>query len=166
MFIRICFWSFSPPFIHRRASPTACHLCRRRRSPLDEVIRRGMAKRTHVSAVGWVDSDEFTEIGGGRSEGWLADSSLLAAIQFPYLVLAQRNLAVVVGWDEDPDSSSAGRSFRIRPALSPSEGEITAVEWIAIDEFLALALGTSGGYLLLYSKEGALIHKQVFLCSC
>ncbi|CAA6665629.1 unnamed protein product [Spirodela intermedia] len=93
-----------------------------------------MAKRTHVTAVGWVDSDEFAEIGAGRSEGWLGDSSLMAAIQSPTLFLPT-----------DPDSSSAGRSFRIRPALSPSEGDITAVEWIAVDEFLVLALGTSGG---------------------
>ncbi|MQL87638.1 hypothetical protein Taro_020188 [Colocasia esculenta] len=119
-----------------------------------------MARRTHTTAVGWVPCDELSELGAGQKEGWLTDSPLLASLHSRYLALADASLVFVLGWEEYRQPSSAARPVRIRPSLSPSGGKITAVEWIAVDDLLALALGTSDGYLLFYSQEADQIHKQ------
>ena len=119
-----------------------------------------MAKRSLITPLGRIASDELNEFGAGRTEGWLSEPSLQTSIQSPFLVIANRSVVVIIRWEGRRDPSPA---IRIIPELSTSEGEITAVEWISIDEFLILAVGTSGGYLLLYSIKGDLIHKQVAL---
>lgn len=64
--------------------------------------------------------------------------------------------------------SPADRHFavvaRISPSLSQSDGSLAAVQWLpradAGEDDHLLAVGTSLGYLLLYSLAGDLIHKQ------
>ncbi|XP_078431767.1 rab3 GTPase-activating protein non-catalytic subunit [Wolffia australiana] len=114
-----------------------------------------MARRSHLTPVGWIAAEDLDEVGAGKIEGWLSDPSLLAAIQTPYLVIARRTIAIIVRWDDRRRDS-----VKIRPTLAPSE-EITAVEWIPIGEILAVALGTSAGLLFLYSTDGDLILKQI-----
>uniref|UniRef100_A0A1D1YGT3 Rab3 GTPase-activating protein non-catalytic subunit n=1 Tax=Anthurium amnicola TaxID=1678845 RepID=A0A1D1YGT3_9ARAE len=120
-----------------------------------------MARRSHATAVGWIACDGLDELGAGQKEGWLTDAPLLAALHSHHLALAHPSLVFLLGWEEYRGPAEAGGQVRIRPSLPPPEGEITAVEWIAVDDLLALALGTSGGYLLLYSTEADLIHKQI-----
>lgn len=47
---------------------------------------------------------------------------------------------------------------KFRPDL---DGEhITALEWLVFDHIRVLAVGTSSGFLIVYSVDGVLIHKQ------
>nr|DAD21222.1 TPA_asm: hypothetical protein HUJ06_022685 [Nelumbo nucifera] len=116
-----------------------------------------MARRSHVTELGCIACDELAELGAGK-EGWLVDSAnVLSTLDTHSLALANRSVILILGWRYDDPSS---RPVKIRPSLSPVEGEITAIEWLVFDDLHALAVGTSNGYLLIYSLESDLIHKQ------
>ncbi|CAD5183795.1 uncharacterized protein LOC103979735 [Musa acuminata AAA Group] len=124
---------------------------------------RRMARRSHLTEIGCIACDELAELGAGDREGWLDDPSLLAALHSYSLAVASaaRPLVLVLGWDPDRRSPSSPRHpVKIHPSLSPSDGRITALEWLPFGDLLALALGTSSGLLLVYSVGGDLIHKQ------
>ena len=116
-----------------------------------------MAKRTHTTDLGCIACHELGELGAGK-EGWLVDNpNLLCALDTHAIALANRSQIVTLGWSD----SDASR-LKIRPELSPIEAEyISAIEWLVFDEIRVIAIGTSCGYLLLFSLAGHLIHKQV-----
>ncbi|XP_062096823.1 uncharacterized protein LOC133802515 isoform X1 [Humulus lupulus] len=115
-----------------------------------------MAKRTYTTDLGCIACQELGELGAGK-EGWLVDNpNLLCALDTHAIALANRSLIVTLGWS-DSDASRV----KIRPALSPIDAEfISAIEWLVFDEIRVIAIGTSCGYLLLFSLAGHLIHKQ------
>lgn len=116
-----------------------------------------VAKRTNTTELGCIACKELSELGAGK-EGWLVNNpNLLCALDTHSLALANRSLILILGWS-DSDSSCV----KIPPELSPIEAEyISAIEWLVFDDIRVVAVGTSSGYLLLYSLGGDLIHKQV-----
>ncbi|XP_065861957.1 uncharacterized protein [Euphorbia lathyris] len=113
------------------------------------------SKRNHTTELGCIACEELSDLGAGK-EGWLVDNpNLHCALDTHSLALANRFLILVTGWDEGP-------RLKIRPDLSPIESEsITALEWLVFDDVRVIAAGTSRGYLLIYSLDGNLIHKQM-----
>ncbi|GLU18068.1 hypothetical protein SLE2022_343890 [Rubroshorea leprosula] len=116
-----------------------------------------MSKRTHLTDLGCIACEELSDLGAGR-EGWLTDDpTVLCALEPNSLAIANRNLILVLGWS-DPDEPRVN----IRPDLSSTQAEyITAIEWLVFDDFRVVAVGTSKGYLLVYSLAGDLIHRQM-----
>ncbi|KAK9085684.1 hypothetical protein Sjap_026095 [Stephania japonica] len=115
-----------------------------------------MAPRTHLTDLGCIACEELSEFGAGN-EGWLDTPNLSAAVDSSSLALANRSLVLVLDW---LNGDLINTPIKIKPSLSPIKGDITAVQWLDFDDFRALALGTSNGYLLVYSLEGDLIHIQ------
>ncbi|KAK9269617.1 hypothetical protein L1049_001394 [Liquidambar formosana] len=115
-----------------------------------------MARRIHTTELGCIACDDLTDLGAGK-EGWLVGNpNLLTALDTHSLALANRYLALVLGWSDGSDR------VKIRPELSPIDAEsITALEWLVFDDVRALAIGTSSGYLMIYSLGGDLIHRQM-----
>ncbi|KAG0458272.1 hypothetical protein HPP92_023429 [Vanilla planifolia] len=118
-----------------------------------------MARRSLFTEVCCIACDELDELGAGSREGWLTDPSLLAALHPSALAMAHTSLSLFLLLPLDP--SSFGRPTIIRPSLSAEEGRISAIEWLPFADLLALAVGTSTGFLLLYSTSGDLVHRQV-----
>ncbi|KAL3631470.1 hypothetical protein CASFOL_024454 [Castilleja foliolosa] len=125
-----------------------------------------MSRRNHTSELGCIAGEDLSDIGAGK-EGWLVNNSnLLASLDTHSLALASRSLILILNWSQsingrpDPDNH---RAVKIRPELSPIESEyISAVEWLVFDDDIrVLAVGTSCGYLLIFSIHGRLIHKQI-----
>ncbi|OVA14398.1 Rab3-GAP regulatory subunit [Macleaya cordata] len=121
-----------------------------------------MARRTHLTDLGCIACEELTELGAGK-EGWLVDDpTLLSALDTNSLALANRSIVLILDWNNDDYHDQSVRTVKIRPSLTPTEeGEITAVQWIVVDDLRVLALGTSNGYLLIYSLGADLIHEQM-----
>ncbi|KAK9092968.1 hypothetical protein Syun_027879 [Stephania yunnanensis] len=117
-----------------------------------------MAPRTHLTDLGSIACEELSELGAGK-EGWLDTPNLSAAIDSSSLALANRSLVLLLDWRGNCDLINS--PIKIKPSLSPIEGDITAVQCLDFHDFRVLALGTSNGYLLIYSLEGDLIHKQM-----
>ncbi|KAJ0601195.1 putative rab3-GAP regulatory subunit, WD40-repeat-containing domain superfamily [Helianthus annuus] len=118
-----------------------------------------MARRTHLTDLGTIANLDLTELGAGK-EGWLDNPNLLCAFDTDSLAIANRYFLLVLEWSH----ASAPASFRvkIRPNLSPIEAEyVSALEWLVFDDIRVIAVGTSCGYLLIYSLGGDLIHKQL-----
>lgn len=117
-----------------------------------------MARRSHATELGCIACDDLSELGAGR-EGWLVDNPfILSAIDTHSLALANKSLILILGWSGDPFESRV----KIPPTLSPIDAEfISAIEWLVFDDIRVLAVGTSSGYLLIYSLDGGLIHKQL-----
>ncbi|KAI4374680.1 hypothetical protein MLD38_012647 [Melastoma candidum] len=117
-----------------------------------------MARRSHVTELGCIACEELSDIGAGK-EGWLVDNpDLLTALDTRCLAIATKSLILLIPWSDHPYPPR----LKIRPELSPIEAEhITAVEWLVFDEIRVIGVGTSRGYLLLYSLDGDLIHKQI-----
>lgn len=117
-----------------------------------------MARRSHVTELGCIACDDLSELGAGR-EGWLVDNPfILSALDTHSLALANKSLILILGWSADPFESRV----KIPPNLSPIDAEfISAIEWLVFDDIRVLAVGTSSGYLLIYSLDGGLIHKQL-----
>ncbi|KAL2472716.1 hypothetical protein Fot_48452 [Forsythia ovata] len=126
-----------------------------------------MSRRLHTTDLGCIACDALTDIGAGK-EGWLVDNpDLLISLDTHSVALVNRSLILILHWSSsnnggpDPDKN---RVVKIRPDLSPIESEyISAVEWLVFDDEVSrvLAVGTSRGYLLIYSLHGKLIHKQI-----
>lgn len=116
-----------------------------------------MAKRVYTTELGCIACEDLSELGAGK-EGWLVDNpNLICALDTHSLALANRILILMIGW-----SDSDGSRVKIRPELSPIEAEyISAIEWLVFDDIRVIVVGTSSGYLLIYSLTGELIHKQV-----
>ncbi|GMP53133.1 hypothetical protein CsSME_00018693 [Camellia sinensis var. sinensis] len=119
-----------------------------------------MARRNHTTELGSIACDDLTELGAGK-EGWLVDNpNLLTALDTHSLAIANHSVVLVLDWSDGSDPT--GPRVKIRPTLSPIESEyISSVEWLVFDDIRVLALGTSCGYLLIYSLRGDLIHKQI-----
>ncbi|XVF18630.1 hypothetical protein REPUB_Repub11eG0039100 [Reevesia pubescens] len=120
-----------------------------------------MSKRSHhhLTDLGCIACEDLTEFGAGK-EGWLApdaSTTLLCALDAHSLAIANRSLILILGWS-DPDEPRV----KIQPELSPIESEhITAMEWLVFEEIKVIAVGTSQGFLLVYSLRGVLIHRQM-----
>ncbi|KAK4748106.1 hypothetical protein SAY87_014692 [Trapa incisa] len=116
-----------------------------------------MARRNHTRELGCIACEELSELGAGK-EGWLVDNpSLLCALDTHAFALSNRSLVLILGW---PDPRSP--RVKIRPELSPIEAEfISAIEWLVFNEIRVIAIGTSRGYLLIYSLDGEMIHRQI-----
>ncbi|KAJ8532319.1 hypothetical protein K7X08_012242 [Anisodus acutangulus] len=108
-----------------------------------------MAGRNHTTELGCIAC--------AGKEGWLVNNpNLLAALDTHSIALANRSLVLILHWSERSDP------VNIVPELSPIDAEyISAIEWLVFDDIKVLALGTSRGYLLIYSLRGDLIHKQI-----
>ncbi|XP_020102733.1 rab3 GTPase-activating protein non-catalytic subunit [Ananas comosus] len=111
-----------------------------------------MARRSHhlTEVASIAGAGEVGEVGAGEREGWLNDPSLLASLH------RRTSLAL---------AHSSPSATVIRPRLSPSDGRISAVEWLPFSgeeggAAAAIVVGTSAGFLLVYSSDGDLIHKQ------
>ncbi|KAJ9551467.1 hypothetical protein OSB04_015512 [Centaurea solstitialis] len=118
-----------------------------------------MARRAHLTDLGSIASVDLTELGAGK-EGWLDNPNVLCALDTNSLAIASRYFLLVLEWSD----ASAPARFRvkIRPNLSPIEAEyVSALEWFVFDDIRVIAIGTSCGYLLIYSLAGDLIHKQL-----
>ncbi|KAG9146140.1 hypothetical protein Leryth_015929 [Lithospermum erythrorhizon] len=115
-----------------------------------------MARRSHTREVGNISSFDLSEVGAGK-EGWLVnDPNLLIALDTHSLALSTRTQVLVI------KVGSRHHPVKIRPDLSPIESEfISALEWLVFHDLAVLAIGTSCGYLLVYSLQGHLIHKQI-----
>ncbi|KAI3466042.1 hypothetical protein Pfo_022705 [Paulownia fortunei] len=125
-----------------------------------------MSRRNHTTELGCIAGEDLSDLGAGK-EGWLVDNpNLLVSLDTHSLALANRSLVLLLNWSQsirrrpDPDSH---RAIKIRPELSPIEAEyISAVEWLVFDDDIrVLAVGTSCGYLLIFSIHGRLIHRQI-----
>ncbi|GMJ05318.1 hypothetical protein like AT3G14910 [Hibiscus trionum] len=119
-----------------------------------------MSKRSHhLTELGCIACEDLAEFGAGK-EGWLAHdagSTVLCALDAHSIAIANRSLVLILGWS-DPD----GQRVKIRPELSPIEAErITTIEWLVFDDVKVIAVGTSIGFLLIYSLRGDLIHRQM-----
>ncbi|KAI3702782.1 hypothetical protein L6452_28534 [Arctium lappa] len=118
-----------------------------------------MAPRTHLTDLGSIASVDLTELGAGK-EGWLDNPNILCALDTNSLAIASRYFLLVLEWSNA--SSPARFRVKIRPNLSPIEAEhVSALEWFVFDDIRVIAIGTSCGYLLIYSLGGDLIHKQL-----
>ncbi|CAM8889522.1 unnamed protein product [Rhodiola kirilowii] len=116
-----------------------------------------MARRASTTPIGSIAGGDLSEVGAGK-EGWLVSNpNLVTALDTHYLAIANKLTVIVTGW-----SSSESDRVRIRPELSPIDAEyISAIEWLVFgDDVRGLAIGTSSGYLMVYSFEGHLIHRQ------
>lgn len=115
-----------------------------------------MSRRTHTTDVGSIACDELGEFGAGK-EGWLVENpNLLSALDTHSIALANRSIVLILQFN------GSGSRVKIRPDLSPIEAEfISAIEWLVFDEIRVLALGTSCGYLLIYSLDAKLLHRQI-----
>lgn len=118
-----------------------------------------MARRTHLTDVGRITFSNLADLGAGIREGWLTDPSILAAIHPRFLALAGPSVAFVLTWGNGDEFLN--NSIKIVQSPSSDAGEFSAVEWISVGDSVVLALGTSQGYLLVYSLENELILKQV-----
>ncbi|KAG9447894.1 hypothetical protein H6P81_014022 [Aristolochia fimbriata] len=135
-------------------SASACLILNSRHYASNEGAASKMPPRTYLRELGCIACEELSQLGAGK-EGWLSDDpSLLYAVEAHSLVLANRSLVLILRWDYSLNP------IRIRPSLSPEEGHISAIEWLIFEDFRVIALGTSNGYLLIYSLEADLIHKQ------
>ncbi|GAV60718.1 hypothetical protein CFOL_v3_04247 [Cephalotus follicularis] len=116
-----------------------------------------MSKRTHLTELACIACEELGDVGAGK-EGWLVDDpNLKCALDTHSLALANKTLIIVIGWSE-PDCTTR---VKIRPELSPIEAEhVTAIEWLVFDEIRVAVVGTSAGYLMVFSLTGHLIHRQ------
>ncbi|KAA8524003.1 hypothetical protein F0562_010566 [Nyssa sinensis] len=119
-----------------------------------------MARRTYTTELGCIACDDLSVLGAGK-EGWLVGNpNLLTALDTHSLALANRSLVLVLEWSNEVYTATC--RVKIRPDLSPIKAEyISAIEWLVFDDIRVLALGTSCGYLLIYSLGGVLIHKQI-----
>ena len=128
--------------------------------PLAPLLIPSMARRVYTTELGCIACNELSELGAGK-EAWLVENpSLICALDTDSLALANRSFVLVLGWSENGDPYNS--PVKIRPTLSQIETErITAVEWLVFDEIRVLAVGTSSGYLMIYSLGADLIHKQV-----
>lgn len=120
-----------------------------------------MARRSHTTDAGLIACVDLGELGAGK-EGWLVENpNLLSALDTHSLALANRSIVLLLEWSNNA-SDALSSWVKIRPNLSPIEAEyISAIEWLVFDDVRVLALGTSCGYLSIYSLNGRLIHKQV-----
>ncbi|KAE8706103.1 hypothetical protein F3Y22_tig00110403pilonHSYRG00013 [Hibiscus syriacus] len=119
-----------------------------------------MSKRSHhLMELGCIAFYDLTEFGAGK-EGWLAPdagTTVLCALDAHSLAIANRSLVLILGWSDRDE-----QRVKIRPELSPIEAErITAIEWLVFDDIKVIAVGTSRGFLLIYSLRGDLIHRQM-----
>ncbi|KAL8195455.1 hypothetical protein R6Q57_025858 [Mikania cordata] len=118
-----------------------------------------MARRTHFTDLGTIANLDLSDLGAGK-EGWLDNPNLLCALDTDSLAIANRYFLLVLEWSHA--STPAAFRVKIRPNLSPIEAEcISALEWLVFDDIRVIAIGTSCGYLLIYSLGGDLIHKQL-----
>ncbi|KAL8264418.1 hypothetical protein R6Q59_022548 [Mikania micrantha] len=118
-----------------------------------------MARRTHLTDLGTIANLDLSDLGTGN-EGWLDNPNLLCALDTDSLAIANRYFLLVLEWSHA--STPAAFRVKIRPNLSPIEAEyISALEWLVFDDIRVIAIGTSCGYLLIYSLGGDLIHKQL-----
>ncbi|XP_026407461.1 rab3 GTPase-activating protein non-catalytic subunit-like [Papaver somniferum] len=122
-----------------------------------------MARRSHLTDLGCIACEDLTELGAGK-EGWLVnDPTLLSALDTHCLALSNQSLILILDWNNhDSNDPSSINKLKIRPSLIPSlQGEITAIQWLVFDDIKVLAIGTSNGYLLIYSLRGDLVHEQM-----
>ncbi|XP_076960109.1 uncharacterized protein LOC143636388 [Bidens hawaiensis] len=118
-----------------------------------------MSRRSHLTDLGTIANLDLSDLGAGK-EGWLDNPNLICALDTDSLQIANRYFLLVLEWSH----ASAPANFRvkIRPNLSPIEAEyVSALEWLVFDDIRVIAVGTSCGYLLIYSLGGDLIHKQL-----
>lgn len=120
-----------------------------------------MSRRSHTTELGSVACEELGEVGAGR-EGWLVDNpNLLTALDTHSVAFADRSVVLVLHWSDGSDPATY--RLKITPDLSPIEAEyISAIQWLLCDEFTVLVIGSSCGFLLVYSLQGDLIHRQVY----
>ncbi|PPS02564.1 hypothetical protein GOBAR_AA18115 [Gossypium barbadense] len=120
-----------------------------------------MSKRSHhhLTELGCIACEDLTEFGAGK-EGWLAPdagTTVLCALDVHSLAIANRSVVLILGWSDSDEPR-----VKIRSELSPIEAErITAIEWLVFDDIKVIAIGTSRGFLLMYSLRGDLIHRQM-----
>ncbi|KAF9621329.1 hypothetical protein IFM89_019415 [Coptis chinensis] len=115
-----------------------------------------MARKTHLTEIGNITCAELTEFGAGKKENWLLENpNLLTSLTTHSFALANRSLILIINYHENHVIK------KIKPLLTSIEGEITAIEWIVFDDARVILIGTSNGYLLFYSLDGDLIHKQI-----
>lgn len=120
-----------------------------------------MARRNYMTEIGCIACEDLTEFGAGK-EGWLIDNpNLLVALDTNSIALSVRYHILVLRFSNggaDPSKPLA----KIRPDLNAIEAEyISAIEWLVFGDDRALAIGTSCGYLMIFSLRGDLIHKQL-----
>ncbi|XP_074311151.1 uncharacterized protein LOC141647018 [Silene latifolia] len=123
-----------------------------------------MTKRNNATtSLGFISCEELSELGAGTRESWLVDNPfLLSALDTHSLALSNKSLILVLGWSDNHDLIGNNSRVKIHPTLSPINGEfISAIEWLVFDDVRVLAVGTSSGYLLIFSLDGSLIHKQI-----
>ncbi|KAG5020238.1 hypothetical protein AAZX31_06G213900 [Glycine max] len=120
-----------------------------------------MSRRSYKTELGCIACDELGELGAGKPH-WLVETpQLLCAIDTHSLLLANRSTILLLSWSSD-STAAAPPPLKIRPDLSPIDAEsISALEWLAFRDHRVIVAGTSSGYLLLYSLQGELIHRQM-----
>ncbi|KAL9236469.1 hypothetical protein vseg_011137 [Gypsophila vaccaria] len=129
-----------------------------------------MSTTTTTTNIATITCEELASIGAGTQEWLTTNPNLLSALDTTSLALATKSfiLLLVLDTDTDTDTRRVHRtpqfSFRVKihPTLSPINAEcVSAVEWLVFDHVRVLAVGTSSGYLLIFSIDGHLIHKQI-----
>uniref|UniRef100_A0A6V7QYW8 Rab3-GAP regulatory subunit N-terminal domain-containing protein n=1 Tax=Ananas comosus var. bracteatus TaxID=296719 RepID=A0A6V7QYW8_ANACO len=97
-----------------------------------------MARRSHhlTEVASIAGAGEVGEVGAGEREGWLDDPSLLASLhRRTSLALAHSSRSLLLLLPSPPPPPPSGAAA-------------------------AIVVGTSAGFLLVYSSDGDLIHKQ------
>ncbi|KAG6392721.1 hypothetical protein SASPL_146945 [Salvia splendens] len=125
-----------------------------------------MWRRNHTKELGCIAGADLSAVGAGK-EGWLVESpNLHVALDTNSIALANRSLILILNWSQSIDVGSvmdSNLAAKIMPELSPIEAEyISAIEWLVFDDDIrVLAVGTSCGYLMIFSIQGRLIHRQI-----
>ncbi|XP_042044398.1 uncharacterized protein LOC121790199, partial [Salvia splendens] len=108
----------------------------------------------------------LSAVGAGK-QGWLVENpNLLVSLDTNSIALANRSSIFILNWSQSINGGSdtdPNRASKIIPELSPIEAEyISAVEWLVFDDDIrVLAVGTSCGYLMIFSIHGRLILRQI-----
>ncbi|KAL8505706.1 hypothetical protein ACS0TY_016794 [Phlomoides rotata] len=125
-----------------------------------------MSRRNYTTELGCIADADLSDLGAGK-EGWLVNNpNILVSLDTHSLALANRSLILILNWSQSingrPDPGS-NRTVKILPELSPIDSEyVSAVEWLVFDDDIrVLAVGTSCGYLMIFSIHGRLIHRQI-----
>ncbi|KAG6387290.1 hypothetical protein SASPL_152477 [Salvia splendens] len=125
-----------------------------------------MSRRNHTTELGSIASADLSAVGAGK-QGWLVENpNLLVSLDTNSIALANRSSIFILNWSQSINGGSdtdPNRASKIIPELSPIEAEyISAVEWLVFDDDIrVLAVGTSCGYLMIFSIHGRLILRQI-----
>ncbi|KAI7733130.1 hypothetical protein M8C21_012705 [Ambrosia artemisiifolia] len=119
-----------------------------------------MARKTHLTdhrnVAIFFDIVELMRL----EEGWLDNPNLVLAVDKYVVAIFYRRFLYLLNWPK------ASAPFAVRRNIlygfsSVEEEHVSVLEWLVFDDYRVIAMGTSRGYLLLFSVGFELLHKQL-----